>query len=65
MSDLTAAGVDKLPWRRRLGSSFSRIIGNKLDERRSLVRLFLSLYTGQDNFIQTMDRLKNWKILTM
>ena len=49
-SDLTAAGVDKLPWRRRLGSSFSRIIGNKLDERRSLVRLFLSLYTGQGQF---------------
>ena len=49
-SDLTAAGVDKLPWRRRLGSSSSRIIGNQHDERRSLVRLFLSLYTGKGQF---------------
>ena len=49
-SDLTGAGVDKLPWRRRLGSSSSRIIGNQHDERRSLVRLFLSLYTGKGQF---------------
>ena len=49
-SEQKSAGVDKLPWRRRLGSSFSRIIGNEIDERRALVRLFLSLYTGQGQF---------------
>ncbi|MEL0238351.1 MAG: tubulin-like doman-containing protein [Gammaproteobacteria bacterium] len=49
-SEQKSAGVDKLPWRRRLGSSFTRIIGNEIDERRALVRLFLSLYTGQGQF---------------
>lgn len=49
-SEQKSAGVDKLPWRRRLGTSSTRIIGNEIDERRALVRLFLSLYTGQGEF---------------
>jgi hypothetical protein len=49
-SELSGAGVDKLPWRRRLGKTHSRIIGNEIDERRGLIRLFLSLYTGQGEF---------------
>jgi len=58
-SEMRGAGVDKLPWRRRLGKTSARIIGNEIDERRSLVRLFLSLYTGQGKFHTSDGPVKN------
>ena len=58
-SNLTNAGVDKIPWRKRLGTTHTQIIGDELSDIRSFVRLFLSLYTGQGEFRNGKKAIKS------
>ncbi len=58
-SNLTNAGVDKIPWRKRLGTTHTQIIGDELSDIRSFVRLFLSLYTGQGEFRNGKKSIKS------
>ena len=51
--------MDKIPWRKRLGTTHTQIIGDELSDIRSFVRLFLSLYTGQGEFRNGKKSIKS------